>query len=156
MAAGTKLIVWCTILPRDTDTVTQMRRKARAADLMRRYAIEKAGRVAVFDMASVLTNPTSGLWRAGMSIDGIHYTASGGTTAGYALADFLATLNASSVLLPASYQDTYDATEHRPGTASAWRPQACKSWQAPAAKLALVRRVRSRQVGRCSASPAQR
>ena len=115
MAAGTKLIVWCTILPRDTDTVTQMRRKARAADLVRRYAIEKAGRVAVFDMASVLTNPTSGLWRAGMSIDGIHYTASGGTTAGYALADFLATLNASSVLLPASYQDTYDATEHPTG-----------------------------------------
>lgn len=114
-AAGTQLIVWCTILPRNADTAAQMRRKARAADLMRQYAIEKAGRVAIFDMASVVTNPANGQWRAGMSGDGIHYTAAGGTTAGYALGDYLATLNAASVLLPASYQDTYDALEHPNG-----------------------------------------
>lgn len=114
-AAGTQLIVWCTILPRNTDTATQMRRKARAATLMRQYAAAKAGRVAIFDMASVVTNPANGQWRSGMSIDGIHYTAAGGTTAGYALGDYLATLNAASVLLPASYQDTYDATENPEG-----------------------------------------
>ena len=115
LSAGTKLVVWCTILPRNADTTAQMRRKARVADLMRRYAMEKAGRVAIFDMASVVTNPTNGQWRSGMSGDGIHYTAAGGTAAGYALADYLATLNAASVLLPASYQDTYDATEHPTG-----------------------------------------
>ena len=114
-AQGVQMVVWCTILPRNTDTVSQMRKKAAAAAGMRAYAAIKGGRVAIFDMASIVTNPANGQWRAGMSGDGIHYTAAGGTAAGYALADYLATLNAASVLLPASYQDTYDAADNPAG-----------------------------------------
>ena len=50
--AGTALVVWTTILPRDTDSTTAMQRKARAAYLMRQYAETKGGRVVVFDLAA--------------------------------------------------------------------------------------------------------
>lgn len=115
LATGTALVVWTTILPRDTDSTTAMQRKARAAYLMRQYAETKGGRVVVFDLAAVATDPATGDWRAGMSTDGVHPTGSGGVTLGNALGDYLAGIAPALLTMPTSYQDTYDAIENPNG-----------------------------------------
>ena len=117
LAQGVSMVVWTTIVPRTSESTTKQKYKAQVATAMRAWAATMGGRVAVWDVASYLTDPATGGYLSGYDIgDGVHPSALGACTFGFPFGDYLAQiapLGTSPV--PASYQDVYDATNNPSG-----------------------------------------
>lgn len=115
LAAGTSLVVWTTILPRNSESAANRAKKAAAARGMSEWAATQGGRVAVFDLAGVVTDPATGNFISSYSGDGVHPSTWGAAKIGEALGRYLAALAPAQSILPFQAQDTYDATNNTTG-----------------------------------------
>jgi len=112
LAQGFKLVIWCTTLPRNADSVADRARRARAAQMMADYAATMGGAVEIFDAALYVTDPATGNWVSApvaYSNDGIHPNNAGAQAIGKALGPRLAALGKSG-LVRASFGDYFEAT----------------------------------------------